>query len=122
MLKKKNSRVDTIVGTTSTVKGEVVVNGLVRVDGSIEGRLEAETVIIGQDGKVKGDIKARNIVVGGLVEGNLYADESVEVESKGKIVGDIRTRKLTIVEGGIFEGQSIMHKEEGEKVVEMNRP
>ncbi len=122
MLKKKNNRVDTIVGPTSSVKGELVVNGFVRVDGSVDGRVEAETVIIGPEGNVNGDIKARNIVVGGLVEGNLYADESVEVESKGKVVGDIHTRKLTIVEGGIFEGKSIMHKEDDKKVVEMMKP
>ncbi len=121
MLKKKNSRVETIIGQATVLKGELKVNGMVRIDGSLEGTVKAESVIIGPDGTVTGDIKAKNIVVGGTVEGNLYSEESVEVESKGRVVGDIHTKKLTIIEGGIFEGKSIMHPEE-KKVVEMMKP
>lgn len=122
MLKKKNNRVETIIGTSTMIKGELIVKGMVRVDGSVEGKVEAESVIIGPEGSVKGDIKAGNIVVGGTVEGNLYSEESVEIESKGRVVGDIHTRKLTIIEGGIFEGKSIMHAEDDNKVVEMMKP
>ncbi|NOX21173.1 MAG: polymer-forming cytoskeletal protein [Nitrospirae bacterium] len=118
MLKKKNNRIETIIGNNTSFKGEVEVKGILRVDGNFEGTIRAEWVIIGPEGSVKGDIQAKGIVVGGKVEGNLSAEETVEIESKGQVIGDISTKKLTIIEGGLFEGKSIMRKN-GANVVEM---
>ena len=118
MLRKKNNRIETIIGNNTNFKGEAQVKGILRVDGSFEGTIKAEWVIVGPEGNVKGDIQAKSIVVGGTVEGNLEADESVEIESKGQVIGDISTKKLTIIEGGLFEGKSVMRKN-GANVVEM---
>ena len=44
------------------------------------------------------------------VEGHLIAKEIVEIKSKGQVFGDIATSKLTVLEGGIFDGKSSMLK------------
>jgi len=120
MFNKKYDKIETIIGFNSTIKGEVHVKGTLRTDGLIEGNVKADWVVVGQKGRIKGDIHAMGILVGGSIEGNIEAKESVEIKSKGYICGDIRTQKLVIIEGGIFDGYSIMKKEE-KKVVELQK-
>ncbi|GBE01493.1 polymer-forming cytoskeletal [bacterium BMS3Bbin06] len=120
MFNKKYDKIETIVGFNSTIKGEVHVKGTLRTDGMIEGNVKADWVVVGQKGRVKGNIHAMGVLVGGSIEGNIEAKESVEIKSKGYICGDIRTQKLIIIEGGIFDGYSIMKKEE-KKVVELQK-
>jgi cytoskeletal protein CcmA (bactofilin family) len=79
--------------------------------------VKADWIILGEKASVKGDLAARGIIIGGRVEGNLLAKEIVEIKSKGQVSGDISSSKLTIVEGGLFDGRSSMSKEES-KIVE----
>ena len=48
----------------------------------------------------------------------LKAKEIVEVKNKGHIKGEIMSKKLVIAEGGIFEGKSMMPREES-NVIEL---
>ncbi len=111
MLGKRVDKVETIIGSSTRFKGDVELKGALRVDGIYEGTIQADTIVIGEKGRVKGDIRAAAVVIGGTVEGNVYASDYVEIKSKGKMMGDVTTKKLTIIEGGIFEGRSNMTKE-----------
>ena len=118
MFNKNTEKLESFVGEGSVFKGEINTKGTLRIDGTIEGNITADWVIIGGKSQVKGDITARGIIVGGMVTGNLKAKEIVEIKDKGQVFGEIFTKKLTIVEGAIFDGRSSMHKDES-KVVEL---
>jgi len=62
------------------------VKGTLRVDGLVEGRLDADCVVLSENAAVKGEIQARKIIVGGKVEGNLRAQELVR-SIQGKDLG-----------------------------------
>ncbi len=118
MFNKETDKLDTYLGINSTFKGELTVRGTLRVDSTVEGKLDADNVILSENAQVKGEIKAKTIIVGGKIEGNVYAQELVEIKSKGKVFGDIFTPKLAIIEGGEFNGKVDMKKEES-KVIEL---
>lgn len=118
MFHRNTEKLESFIGSNSSFKGEIDSKGTLRVDGIVEGNINADWVVLGESSHVKGDISARGIVVGGRVDGNLKAKEIVEIKSKGQICGDIFSVKLTIAEGAIFDGRSSMHKDEG-KVVEL---
>ncbi len=118
MFHKNTDKLESLIGSGSSVKGEIQSKGTLRVDGLVEGDMTADWVVIGEKALIKGNITARGIVVGGRVEGNLRAKEIVEIRNKGQVYGEISTSKLTIAEGGIFEGRSSMQKEES-KIVEL---
>lgn len=118
MFHKNTEKLESLIGSSSSVKGEIQSKGTLRIDGSVEGDMAADWVVIGEKALIKGNITARGIVVGGRVEGNLRAKEIVEIRNKGQVYGEISTSKLTIAEGGIFEGRSSMQKEES-KIVEL---
>ncbi len=112
MFNKKHNKIETLTGLHSLIKGEAEIKGTIRVDGRFEGHLKADWVVVGEKGYLKGDIRATGVIVGGTIEGNIFANDSLEIQSKGKVCGDVQTQKLTITEGGLFEGKSKMNKED----------
>ncbi len=115
MLNKKQGSLETLVGQDSLIRGELISRGVVRLDGSVEGSVEADHLILGRSGTVKGDMSAREIVVDGTVEGNVNASEIVEIKQDGVVQGDIRTVKLVIAEGAFFSGHSYMQRPAAEQ-------
>jgi cytoskeletal protein CcmA (bactofilin family) len=117
MFSRENHKLETLIGAKSNFRGELNVEGTLRVDGRVDGRLNADWVILGETGIVKGEITAKRIIVGGKVEGNLRGLELVEIKASGKVLGDILTHKFSITEGGEFNGKIEM-KSEPEKALE----
>jgi len=112
MFLKKNNKLEALIGPNSEFKGDITAHGTLRIDGKITGNITADSVILGDDAYAAGDIKARCVVIGGRVDGSVNADELVEIKHTGKLFGDIHTIKLSVAEGGIFEGRSIIQKDE----------
>jgi cytoskeletal protein CcmA (bactofilin family) len=108
MFGKKETTVTTVIGAESRVHGELNSKGTIRIDGVLEGSIQADWVIVGESGAIQGEVAARGTTVAGQVEGTIRAGELVEVTPKGRVHGEITTSKLSIAEGGVFEGRSHM--------------
>jgi cytoskeletal protein CcmA (bactofilin family) len=108
MFGKGSRTLETIVGNDTRIAGKVSVKGTIRVDGIVEGDVEADWVVVGEAGKIQGNTRARGVVVGGSVEGNIEAAESVELREKATMVGEIHAPKLGISEGAVFDGRARM--------------
>jgi cytoskeletal protein CcmA (bactofilin family) len=105
MFAKDQEKMESLLGSSSNFKGDLNVKGTLRVDGRAEGKLDADCVILSESAMVKGEIQGRKIIIGGTVEGNLRAQELVEIKSKGKVLGDIFSQKLVVIEGAEFNGR-----------------
>lgn len=100
--------INTLVGPGSFVSGDVKINGFIRVDGDINGRIESSSnVIIGDRAKIKGDIHAKSIVIGGIVLGNITAPNGIKLLSNSVVIGDLITKSIQIEENVIFNGHCI---------------
>ncbi len=115
MFSKETDKLETFLGMNSSFKGELNVKGTLRVDGTVEGQLDADYLILSESAEVKGEIRAKKIIVGGKMDGNVRAQELVEIKSKGKVLGDIFTPKLAINEGAELNGKVEMKKAEMKK-------
>ncbi|MCL2485751.1 MAG: polymer-forming cytoskeletal protein [Endomicrobia bacterium] len=115
---KKSSKnlldsVETLIGQNAVIEGNLKTDKVIRIDGKINGNIDAAGILLGADGLISGDIKTEVIMIGGAVKGNIFASESIEILPKAKVSGDIQTTLLTIAEGGFFEGKSsIINSEE----------
>lgn len=118
MFAKDPEKMESFLGADSIFKGELKVKGTLRVDGSVEGRLNADCVILSDKAWVKGEIQGKKLVIAGRVEGNLRAQELVEIKSRGKVLGDISTPQFVVAEGAHFNGKIEMEKE-GAKVIDL---
>jgi cytoskeletal protein CcmA (bactofilin family) len=112
MFSKDSEKLESLIGANTDFQGELNVKGTLRVDGQVDGRLNAECVILSETAVVKGEVTAKKIIVGGKVEGNLRAQEILEIRAKGKVLGDIFTNKLSVMQGGEFNGKIEMKIDE----------
>ena len=125
-MNKKNKKlfdtIETLIGNGTTFRGEISATKSLRIDGTLIGNIkEAANVIVGENAQVKGNICANYVVVDGVVEGNITATESIELLPKSKVTGDITTTVLSINEGAICKGKSVMiEKEENAEETEEN--
>lgn len=95
-----------IVGAGMTVRGDLETDGVVKVEGTVEGHVKAKSqVLVAKGGVVHGDIETTEAVVGGMVNGAIRAKERVEVQSGASVEGDVTTRRIAVAEGGTLNGQ-----------------
>ncbi len=94
-----------IVASGMTITGELDTDGVVKVEGKIQGKVRAEQqVLVAKGGEVEGDIYTREAVVGGVVRGAILSDERVEVQVGSVVNGDITTQRILVHEGGEVNG------------------
>ena len=86
--------------------GSVTAEGLVEVNGQIEGEIHCTSLIVSRKAQVAGTITAERVVVDGKVEGPIQGGEVV-LKSQANVVGDIHHQSLAIEKGAYFEGRSM---------------
>ncbi len=95
-----------IVANGMRIVGELETDGVVKVEGVVEGSLRAkEEVLVAKGGLVQGDIQTGQAVIGGRVVGSIHGFERVEVQQDAVVQGDITTKRLVVHEGGEVNGQ-----------------
>jgi len=118
MFTKNKEKLESFIGVNSSFKGDIETKGTLRIDGTVEGNVNADWVILGEKASHRGDIIARGIIVGGRVDGNLKATEIMEIKPKAMVNGDISTDKLSIAEGALLNVKISMQRDE-KKIVEL---
>ncbi len=100
----------TIISTGTTIEGKLVSNGNVRIDGVINGNVEAKgNITVGEHGEINGEVKGSTVTLGGKVFGSVNASDKVLLEAKSILKGDLITKILVVEEGALFDGTSKMN-------------
>lgn len=107
--------INTIIGSGSFISGDVKINGFIRVDGDVDGKIETQSnIIVGEKARIRGNISASSIIVGGIVIGDILAPKGIKLLSNSTVIGDIATNNLQIEEDVLFNGHCIALKNEQE--------
>lgn len=107
--------INNIIGNGSSIRGDIKINGFMRIDGDLEGNLETTgNVLVGENARIAGNITARSITVGGIIKGNVVAPEQVHLLSSSIVIGDIQTRRFQADENVIVHGHCISLYDETE--------
>jgi cytoskeletal protein CcmA (bactofilin family) len=106
---KKEAGLNTIIGKGSVIEGTLEVEGGLRIDGTVKGKISStESLSIGNGGIVEADINTKVAVIGGNVIGNVFALEKIELQSKAVVEGEMTTKNLLVEEGATFHGKCNM--------------
>jgi len=110
MSKNRNDgRLDTVIGPETNVRGDFRVAGGVRLDGQVEGRMDiSETLVTGPRSLLKGELHCRAAVIAGRIEGDIFAEETVEFQTGAQVFGNISCRGLVIQSDCLFQGNCLM--------------
>jgi len=98
-----------IISEGTKIKGDIVANGDIRIDGELIGNISAQgKLVVGPKGKITGEIECSNIEVSGYIKGKVAAKELLTMKSTSQIEGDITAGKLSVEPGSKFTGTCSM--------------
>ena len=102
-----------VIGSSITVKGDIVGDEDLLVSGTLEGTLNLPNndIHIGAGGKVKADLKALKISIEGKVNRDLNGSERVVIKQSGRVEGNIVAPRVVLEDGCQFKGSVEMNME-----------
>lgn len=109
---KPQSRIDTLVGAGTTITGDVVFSGGLRVDGEIKGNVRAAdneptTLVISEHARVEGEISVSHVVINGTVNGPVVSTEFLELQTRARVNGDVSYNSIEIQLGAVVQGNLV---------------
>ncbi len=104
---------DVIIGEQSSFDGNLSSEGSVRIDGKTKGDIQSKgDVIVGQNADVIGNIISENTEISGQLVGNITSTGCLKIYATGRLFGDIEVTSFIIEEGGVFEGNCKINRED----------
>jgi cytoskeletal protein CcmA (bactofilin family) len=121
----KPSPIDSLIGTGSTINGNVQFTGGLRIDGCVIGNIKAVgdkpgTLVLSEMAKIEGEIDVGHIVINGTVAGPVRASDYLELLPKARVTGDVSYKTIEIHVGAVIMGRMIHEGEprQSDKVIE----
>ena len=114
---KAIENITTYIGKDTEFEGKLKFYGTIRIDGQFRGEIMGEgTLIVGEGAIIESDIHVSQIFNSGRIQGDVTADNKIEIRAPGKILGNIQAPSIVINEGATIEGncrmQGVGKKEE----------
>ena len=114
---KPQNRIDSLIGATARIEGNVIFTGGLRVDGIVKGNVASAaeqpgTLVISADARIDGEVQAAHIVVNGAINGPVHATETLELQAGSKVKGDVFYKSIEVHPGAIVEGRLVHHAAE----------
>ena len=99
------------VGSNTTIKGNFECREDFVVEGTVEGNLSSEgLIVLGKDAVVKGEVSAKKVAISGVVVGTVRCSERLEIYQSAKIIGTIQTPVLVMVPGAQINAEIMMSR------------
>jgi len=87
-----------IISPDLKVVGNLLTDGDLQVEGTVEGDIRANLLTIGENATIRGEVVAEDVVVNGLVVGRIRG-QKVRLTSTGRVEGDILHRSEDPISG-----------------------
>src|SRR5512136_1837577 len=98
-------RIDVSVGPTANITGDLVCDGIVKIDGVYQGSIKtARNVIISDKARVDAHIEAQNVSVSGQAKGSIVTKGRLEILSTGRVWADVTVASFLLDDGGKLHG------------------
>jgi len=124
MAKVKEQEIPSInlLGSGTTVKGDIKLAGDFRIDGTLIGNIDCKgKVVVGSSGVIEGEINCQNADFSGIVKAQVKVAELLTLKESARFSGDIVTNKLAIEPGAKFSGSCQMEHNEHFKPEEKSK-
>ena len=99
------------VGSNTTIKGNFECKEDFLVEGTVEGNLRSEgLIVLGKEAVVKGEVSAKEVAISGIIVGTVTCLERLEIFESAKIMGTIQTPVLKMASGAQINARIIMSR------------
>jgi cytoskeletal protein CcmA (bactofilin family) len=113
------SSIDTLIGRTTSIKGDVSFTGGFHLDGQVTGNVRAEpgatsVLSVSEHGCIEGSVDAPHVVLNGTVKGDIRARERVELGAKARVNGNVHYGVIEMAMGASINGKLIHEADDSE--------
>ena len=99
------------VGSNTTIKGNFECKEDFLVEGTVEGNLRSEgLIVLGKEAVVKGEVSAKEVAISGTIVGTVTCLERLEIFESAKIKGIIQAPVLKMASGAQVNARIIMSR------------
>ena len=99
------------VGSNTTIKGNFECKEDFLVEGTVEGNLRSEgLIVLGKESVVKGEVSAKEVAISGTIVGTVTCLERLEIFESAKIKGTIQAPVLKMASGAQINARIIMSR------------
>ncbi len=110
--KDELGQIDTLIGRSANVQGDVEFAGGLHVDGRITGNVRATaglpaSLSISEHGVVEGSVEAQNVVLNGRINGDIFGSERVVLGAKARVQGNVHYGEIEMALGAEIVGKLV---------------
>lgn len=107
--KKKPSGVSnykdhSFVAPNTEITGDIRFVGGLHIEGKVQGNIHSEDGMLHVHGEVTGEIRVSHILINGVVNGNVYCSEHLELAEKAHITGNVYYKTMEMMLGAQING------------------
>jgi cytoskeletal protein CcmA (bactofilin family) len=115
---RRHTVVDTLVGSNTRINGDVNFEGGCHIDGTVKGNVSADTesssaLSVSEDGNVEGGVSVPYVVLHGIVRGDVFATQRVELGPTARVIGNVYYNLIEMAIGAEINGK-LVHQPEGQ--------
>lgn len=116
---KGNSYKDhSFVAPNTEISGDIRFVGGLHVEGKIHGNITSEDGALHVHGEVTGDIRVPHILINGVVNGNVYCTEHLELAEKAHITGNVYYKTMEMLLGAQINGSMLRSETPAVQLIE----
>ncbi|MEJ0036937.1 MAG: polymer-forming cytoskeletal protein [Gammaproteobacteria bacterium] len=109
---RSNARIDTLVGKSAKVAGDVEFTGGLHLDGRVAGNVRADndptaTLSVSETGAIDGNVEVANVVLNGSVRGDILARDRVVLGSTARVQGNVHYGVIEMTLGAEIKGKLV---------------
>jgi cytoskeletal protein CcmA (bactofilin family) len=103
-MKAADSEGIVVIGKGTKITGQISDCAKLEIQGTVEGTIVADALVVREGGVVKGDVRASHAEIHGLFEGQLAVRDVLDVRGTGHVQGELSYGQLAVAMGGYISG------------------
>ena len=108
---KTPAQIDTLIGRSASIQGDVEFSGGLHVDGRVTGNVrataDASSLSISENAVIEGSVEAPQVVLNGTVKGDIAASERVVLGARARVHGNVSYGVIEMALGAEINGRLI---------------
>jgi cytoskeletal protein CcmA (bactofilin family) len=110
--KQTSTRIDTLLGKTATLNGDLDFSGGLHLDGRVNGNVRSSAddggaLSVSESGFIEGNVQVTNIVMNGTVNGDMHAGERLVLGGSARVNGNVHYGVIEMAPGAVITGKLI---------------
>jgi len=110
--KQTSTRIDTLLGRTANLNGDLDFSGGLHLDGRVNGNVRSTApdggaLSVSETGFIEGRVEVTSIVMNGTVNGDMHARERLVLGGKARVNGNVYYGVIEMAPGAVITGKLI---------------